>query len=67
MCCSCQLRKLQRQRESYVHEIRDMEEELAALSQHKKTLKDGSCMERVTKSDPSNVFLISILVLSNMF
>ncbi|XP_035495332.1 myosin heavy chain, skeletal muscle isoform X2 [Scophthalmus maximus] len=43
---SCQLRKLQRQRESYVHEIRDMEEELAALSQHKKTLKDGSCMER---------------------
>ncbi|XP_035021954.2 rootletin isoform X1 [Hippoglossus stenolepis] len=38
---SCQVEKLQRQRDSCLHEIRDMEEELETLSQ--KTLKDGSC------------------------
>lgn len=45
MCCSCHLDKLQKQRESCLHEIRNMEEELETLSQHRKSLK-----ERVTET-----------------
>ncbi|XP_026178101.1 trichohyalin isoform X2 [Mastacembelus armatus] len=43
---SCQVEKLQRQRESCLLEVRTMEEELATLSQCKQTLKDGSCLEK---------------------
>lgn len=61
MCCSCQLEKLQRQKDSCVHEIKDMEDELATLSHCKQTLKDGFCMKRVMKPDSSNMFFSSRL------
>ncbi|XP_054867244.1 early endosome antigen 1 isoform X2 [Amphiprion ocellaris] len=41
---SCQLQKLQRQKESFLLEVRDMEKDLPILS--KQTPKDGSCMNR---------------------
>ncbi|KAG7223490.1 hypothetical protein INR49_015483 [Caranx melampygus] len=37
---SCHLDKLQKQRESCLHEIKNMEEELETLSQHRKSLKE---------------------------
>ncbi|XP_069577634.1 golgin subfamily A member 6-like protein 25 [Brachyistius frenatus] len=43
---SCQLQRLQRQRESCHCEVREMEKELAALSQREQTLKDGSSINR---------------------
>lgn len=51
MCCSYQLHKLQRQRESYILEVREMEEELTTLSQRKQTLKDGAFMEMVMEHE----------------
>ncbi|XP_075324983.1 uncharacterized protein LOC142382749 [Odontesthes bonariensis] len=43
---SCQLQKLQRQRESCHLEVEDIKEDLAILCRHKRDLKDGSCVNR---------------------
>ncbi|XP_045562550.1 trichohyalin [Salmo salar] len=43
---SCQLRRLQRQRDSCLQEVRDLKEELAALCKHRTALTDGTCMDR---------------------
>lgn len=43
--------QLQRQRESCLLEVRGMEEELTSLTQHRKTLKDEVCMDRVMETD----------------
>lgn len=71
MCCSCQLHELQRQRESCSLEVRDMEEELATLSQRKQTLKDRAFTERVMKPESSNIsfdsWLCSVVVICQVF
>ncbi|XP_022077964.2 trichohyalin isoform X2 [Acanthochromis polyacanthus] len=43
---SCQIQKLQRQKESFLLEVRAMEKDLPTLSSCKQTPKDGSCMNR---------------------
>ncbi|XP_071259202.1 trichohyalin isoform X4 [Salvelinus alpinus] len=43
---SSQLRRLQRQRDSCLQEVRDLKEELAALCKHRTALTDGTCMDR---------------------
>ncbi|XP_041855007.1 trichohyalin isoform X2 [Melanotaenia boesemani] len=43
---SCQLQKLQRQRESCLLEVRHIQEDLATLNRQKQTLKDGSLINR---------------------
>ncbi|XP_041757045.1 trichohyalin isoform X3 [Coregonus clupeaformis] len=43
---SSQLRRLQRQRDSCLQEVRDLKEELAALCKHRTALTDGICVDR---------------------
>ncbi|XP_072244026.1 uncharacterized protein [Leuresthes tenuis] len=43
---SCQLQKLQRQKESCLLKVRDIEGDLALLFRHNRDLQDGSCMNR---------------------
>lgn len=52
MCLSYQL---QRQKESFVLEEREVEGELVTLSQSKQTLKDAAVMKRVMKTDTSSI------------
>ncbi|XP_058491880.1 trichohyalin [Solea solea] len=53
---SCHVEELQMQRESFLIDIRDMEEELATLGQRKKSLRDGPFKEK-----ENSVIVMSVL------